>query len=139
MRAYLFVLIYAGMLPLALLSPFAGAMIWAWLSLMYPQSQTYGYFSFGFAAPVAALTLAAFLLSRERALPPSTAVAWSMAGMILACGVAHATAIDREIGAVRWDTICVHGDNPAAVAMASEVRTTFERAGVDVRPLIAVA
>ena len=105
MRAYLFVLIYAGMLPLALLSPFAGAMIWAWLSLMYPQSQTYGYFSFGFAAPVAALTLAAFLLSRERALPPSTAVAWSMAGMILACGVAHATAIDREIGAVRWDTI----------------------------------
>lgn len=105
MRAYLFVLIYAGMLPLALLSPFAGAMIWAWLSLMYPQSQTYGYFSFGFAAPVAALTLAAFLLSRERALPPSTAVAWSMAGMILACGIAHATAIDREIGAVRWDTI----------------------------------
>jgi len=92
MRAYLFVLIYAGMLPLALLSPFAGAMIWAWLSLMYPQSQTYGYFSFGFAAPVAALTLAAFLLSRERALPPSTAVAWSMAGMILACGIAHATA-----------------------------------------------
>jgi len=34
MRAYLFVLIYAGMLPLALLSPFAGAMAWAWLSLM---------------------------------------------------------------------------------------------------------
>lgn len=28
-----------------------------------------------------------------------------MAGMVLACGIAHATAIDREIGAVRWDTI----------------------------------
>lgn len=40
---------------------------------------------------------------------------------------------------VSVDTICVHGDNPAAVAMASEVRTTLERAGVDVRPLIAVA
>ena len=54
-------------------------------------------------APVAAITLATFLLSRERALPAGTAVAWSMAGMVLACGLAHATAIDREIGEVRWD------------------------------------
>lgn len=105
MRAYLFVAIYAGMLPLALLSPFAGAMTWAWLSLMYPQSQTYGYVPFGYAAPVAGLTLASFLLSRERALPPGTAVAWAMGAMILACGLAHATAIDRSVGEVRWDTI----------------------------------
>jgi UPF0271 protein len=40
---------------------------------------------------------------------------------------------------VSVDTICVHGDNPAAVAMASEVRSTLEKAGVNVRPLIAVA
>ncbi len=105
MRAYLFVLVYAAMLPLGLVSPFAGAMTWAWLSLMYPQSQTYGFVPFGYAAPVAAITLATFLLSRERALPAGTAVAWSMAGMVLACGLAHATAIDREIGEVRWDTI----------------------------------
>jgi UPF0271 protein len=37
------------------------------------------------------------------------------------------------------DTVCVHGDNPAAVAMASEVRTTLERAGVEVRGLDTVA
>ena len=36
---------------------------------------------------------------------------------------------------VRVDTICVHGDNPAAVAMAGEVRTTLERAGVEVASL----
>jgi UPF0271 protein len=40
---------------------------------------------------------------------------------------------------VAVDTICVHGDNPAAVAMASEVRKTLERAGVDVRPIDPVA
>ena len=39
---------------------------------------------------------------------------------------------------VAVDTICVHGDNPAAVAMASEVRSTLERSGVDVRPLVDV-
>lgn len=33
---------------------------------------------------------------------------------------------------VSVDTICVHGDNPAAVAMASEVRRTLEANGVGV-------
>jgi UPF0271 protein len=36
---------------------------------------------------------------------------------------------------VRIDTVCVHGDNPAAVAMARTVRATLEGAGVAVRPM----
>jgi len=36
---------------------------------------------------------------------------------------------------VSIDTICVHGDNPAAVGMARAVRATLERAGVTVRPM----
>lgn len=35
---------------------------------------------------------------------------------------------------VKIDTICVHGDNPAAVAMARTVRETLEAAGVTIRP-----
>ncbi len=35
---------------------------------------------------------------------------------------------------VQIDTICVHGDNPAAVAMARTVRQTLEAAGVTIRP-----
>ncbi|MCX7629240.1 MAG: 5-oxoprolinase subunit PxpA [Geminicoccaceae bacterium] len=38
---------------------------------------------------------------------------------------------------VRIDTICVHGDNPKAVAMARAVRTALERAGVRIRPFVA--
>lgn len=38
---------------------------------------------------------------------------------------------------VSVDTICVHGDNPAAVAMATAVRATLEAAGIAVRPLTA--
>jgi UPF0271 protein len=37
--------------------------------------------------------------------------------------------------AVSIDTVCVHGDNPAAVAMAKAVRENLARAGVTVRPL----
>jgi UPF0271 protein len=36
---------------------------------------------------------------------------------------------------VTIDTICVHGDNPAAVGMARTVRQQLERAGVTIRPL----
>lgn len=35
---------------------------------------------------------------------------------------------------VAIDTICVHGDNPAAVAMARTVRETLEGAGIAIRP-----
>jgi UPF0271 protein len=38
--------------------------------------------------------------------------------------------------AVRADTLCVHGDSPDAVAVASAVRSALEAAGVDVRPFI---
>ena len=36
---------------------------------------------------------------------------------------------------VSFDTICVHGDNPAAVAMARQIRDGLENAGVAVRPM----
>ncbi|MBI3512587.1 MAG: 5-oxoprolinase subunit PxpA [Proteobacteria bacterium] len=36
---------------------------------------------------------------------------------------------------VKIDTICVHGDNPAAVGMARAVRDTLERAGITIRPM----
>lgn len=35
---------------------------------------------------------------------------------------------------VKIDTICVHGDNPAAVSMAKTVRDTLEAAGIAIRP-----
>jgi UPF0271 protein len=36
---------------------------------------------------------------------------------------------------VRIDTVCVHGDNPAAVTMARAVRETLDKAGISIRPL----
>ena len=40
---------------------------------------------------------------------------------------------------VKIDTVCVHGDNPAAVAMARAVRAALEAKGVAVRPMVEIA
>jgi UPF0271 protein len=36
---------------------------------------------------------------------------------------------------VSIDTVCVHGDNPAAVAMAERVRDKLEKTGIAIRPM----
>jgi UPF0271 protein len=48
-------------------------------------------------------------------------------------GAIHAESGKRLEVAI--DTVCVHGDNPAAVAMARAVRETLDKAGIAIRPL----
>jgi UPF0271 protein len=43
--------------------------------------------------------------------------------------------VNGEIIELSADTICVHGDNPAAVMLAKQVKTTCEDAGVQVSPM----
>jgi len=47
------------------------------------------------------------------------------------------TTVSGKTIPVEIDTICVHGDNPAAVAMARAVREALEGAGVTIAPFIA--
>ncbi len=44
-------------------------------------------------------------------------------------------AVTGEALPVRAETVCVHGDNPDAVAFARALRTALQRAGVEVRAL----
>lgn len=44
------------------------------------------------------------------------------------------TAVSGKRLPVRIDTICVHGDNPAAVEMARTVRAAIENAGIRIEP-----
>ena len=43
------------------------------------------------------------------------------------------TSINGKKIPISVDTICVHGDNPAAVKLAESVRTRLEEAGIEVR------
>jgi UPF0271 protein len=42
------------------------------------------------------------------------------------------TSINGKKIPVSVDTICVHGDNPAAIKLAETVRTKLEKAGIEV-------
>ena len=46
-----------------------------------------------------------------------------------------ATAITGEEIHIEADTICLHGDNPGAVELASAIRKRFEESGVEVVPM----
>ncbi|MGJ6981035.1 LamB/YcsF family protein [Aestuariimicrobium soli] len=46
------------------------------------------------------------------------------------------TAVDGSTVAVRADSICVHGDSPGAVAMATAVRAALASAGVELAPFV---
>ena len=46
-----------------------------------------------------------------------------------------ATAITGEEIHIEADTICLHGDNPGAVELASAIRNRFEESGVEVAPM----
>ena len=47
------------------------------------------------------------------------------------------TAIDGSIVRLHADSVCVHGDSPGAVAMATAVRKALEHAGIAVRSFAA--
>jgi UPF0271 protein len=44
-------------------------------------------------------------------------------------------AVDGSFVALEADTICVHGDTPGSDVLASRLRTAFESAGIQVRPI----
>ncbi len=71
--------------------------------------------------------------SRPGAVVSDPAVAAAAAVRLATDGVALTA--DGAPVAIEADTLCLHGDSPAAVAMAKAVREALERAGVSVRAL----
>lgn len=84
MRDIILVLALFSMVPLMLRFPFAGVLVWGWLSLMNPHREVYG-FALGqpFNAAIAFLTLMAWAFSKERKAWPNDRLPW----MLLALGV----------------------------------------------------
>ena len=79
MRDYALVLAIAAALAVTLLYPFVGVLIWTWFTVQNPHEEAFG---FSQQMPlnliIALVTIAAWLLSRERKLPPSHLLVWAM-------------------------------------------------------------
>jgi putative inorganic carbon (hco3(-)) transporter len=72
-----------GLLPLCLLRPYIGVLLWTWLSLMNPHKLAWGFaFDFPFAYIVAIATLIGLVISRDPKRLPITPVTVAMAALI---------------------------------------------------------
>lgn len=73
MRDIVLTLMILGSLPFIAISPVVGLMVFNWLALMAPHRLTFGFaYTAPFAMIVALATIAAWLFSRERKIPPFT-------------------------------------------------------------------
>src|ERR687898_1787877 len=71
MRGILVALLVFGSLPVIMIKPHVGVLVWSWIGYMNPHRLTWGFtHDFPFAMVVGAVTIAAWLFSREpKALP----------------------------------------------------------------------
>ncbi len=73
MRDLFITMIVLGTIPLTLVRPFVGLVMWTWLSLMTPHRLTWGFaYDYPFVQLVALVTMGAWLFYRhKRSLPPN--------------------------------------------------------------------
>jgi probable O-glycosylation ligase (exosortase A-associated) len=66
MRSILVTVLIFGSLPLIIVKPHLGVLVWSWIGYMNPHRLTWGFaFDFSFAMVVGLVTIAAWLFSRE--------------------------------------------------------------------------
>jgi probable O-glycosylation ligase (exosortase A-associated) len=66
MRSYLFLAFFATLLPLTLIQPFVGALLWCWISFMNPHREVWGFATnLPYAVIIFAATVFACIITRE--------------------------------------------------------------------------
>jgi probable O-glycosylation ligase (exosortase A-associated) len=103
MRDIILVVIVGGMLPFALVRPYVGVLMWAWLGMMNPHRLTWGFaYDLPFAAIVAGVTLIGMLFSQDRKSVPLTGmtVVWFL--FVLWLNVTTLFALDPEAAYPEW-------------------------------------
>lgn len=103
MRDFLIVVIVFGSIPFVLVRPQVGILMWYWISLMNPHRWTWGYaYSLRVALVIGIATIFAWLVSRERKIPPGTAINYFLAGLMLWITVSTMFAIVPDSAQERW-------------------------------------
>lgn len=104
MRDLLVVLIVFGSIPIIFVRPFAGILVWTWLSLMNPHRLTWSYaYDLRAALVVGAVTLIAWAVSREPKRPPLTAATVFLALFAFWFSFANLFALLPEEAWVKWE------------------------------------
>jgi probable O-glycosylation ligase (exosortase A-associated) len=104
MRDFLIVVAVLGSVPLTLVRPQVGVLMWYWLSLMNPHRLSWGYaYSMRVALIVAVATCLGWVFSRERKLPPATAATYFLVAIAVWVTVTTFFAAVPASAYVQWE------------------------------------
>lgn len=91
-------------LPLALVFPFVGVLLWAWISFMNPHREAFGLaFDFPFNFYIAVTTLAAWVMSAEPKRLPNYALPGLFILFAILFSISTYFALDYAYSLERWD------------------------------------
>jgi probable O-glycosylation ligase (exosortase A-associated) len=123
-RDILLTLYLIGSLPVILISPFYGMLVYSWISLFSPHRLTYSFaHDLPFAMLTAVATLAAWLVSREPKKPPLTALFWMMVILALWTTFTLVVALYPDSGWEKWNV----AEKGLLMAVVLAILTNSER------------
>ena len=106
MRDFFVVMIVLGSVPLVLVQPQIGILIWFWLSLMNPHRLTWGFAQeFRVALVAGGATLIGWVFSKEPKFPPNSFIVYALAAFTFWVSLAAAFAIHPEFSIPKWEEI----------------------------------
>jgi len=106
MRSLLVFIIVFSSLPVTVIRPYAGLLVYSWLSYMNPHRITWGpAFNFPFAMIVGATTLAAWLISKEPKRIPWCGVTVLLAAFVFWINVTTLFALVPDSAWEKWNTV----------------------------------
>lgn len=106
MRDLLLALIVFSSLPLALVRPHIGILVFNWLSLMNPHRLTWGFaYNMRVAVITGVVTLFAWLFSREPKYPPNVAPVWILGLFTAWLTLCTVLALRPDLAWVKWEQV----------------------------------
>lgn len=103
MRDIVVTLLVFGSLPFFFKKPIIGLLMWVWISVMNPHTQSWGFASsFPFAAIIAAMLLAALLVSKEPKNLPLTAVTGTFIAFFIWINISTLFALQPDLVYEQW-------------------------------------
>jgi len=93
-----------SVLPVALVFPFAGVLLWAWVAFMSPHREAFGFaYDFPFNFYVAIVTLAAWVVSQEPKRLPAQVLPALLIAFAILFSITTYFALDHASAFERWD------------------------------------
>lgn len=106
LRNLLLVIVIFGAIPMILMRPHIGVLVWSWIGYMNPHRLAWGFaFNFPFAAIIGAVTLFGLLISNERKKIPMTSVTIVLILFVIWMNVTTLFALDPEEATAHWEKV----------------------------------